>query len=429
MTSPGSIRYPPPASLAVPQVLSVPGVEAPLGFVAVDSLIQDRAHGGLRMAPVVREHELSSLAHTMTLKYGFLRMPFGGAKGGVRGDPEAAAAVREAVLSAFGLALAPLLQARIYAPAPDMGTDAADIRRVYQVAGVPVSSRQLRVEQSGRHTALTVFHSARRAAEVIGLSLAGSRVAIEGFGKVGDSLAGLLHNAGASVVAISTTAGAAYDPDGLDLGCMCALAAEHGRMAVQVYGRKTWLPSAALLELPVDILLPCAGYESIHTGNADRIRARLVCPGANNPVAPGAEEALRGRGVLIIPDFVANCGGVLGSVLAFASLPPAEIERLLERQIDSHLGGLLAEAERQHLPLRTVAEAIALRRFDEMRQASARAGLTGGVFSLGMTLYRAGLVPRPVFAALARRSVIRRMRWDDIEGSGAATADPAAVVR
>jgi len=429
MTSPGSGQFALRPGFAPPQIVAVPETGEPLGHVAIDSLIQDRAHGGLRMAPVVREDELRSLAHTMTLKYGFLRMPFGGAKGGVRGDPEAATPIREATLTAFGRALAPLLLARLYAPAPDMGTDAVDIRRVYQAAGAPVSSRQLRVEQSGRHTALTVFHAARRAAEVLGLSLAGSRVAIEGFGKVGRPLADLLHDAGASIVAVSTMSGAAYDPEGLDLGRMHALAAEHGRKAVEAYGRKHWLPCTALLELPVDILLPCAGFESIHAGNADRIRARLVCPGANNPVAPDAEEALRGRGVLVVPDFVANCGGVLGSVLAFASLPPAEIERLLEQQIDSHLGGLLAEAERQRLPLRAVAEAIALRRFDEMRQASARPGLTGGVFSVGMTLYRAGLVPRPVFAALARRSVTRRMRWDDIEGRGAAAADPSEGVR
>lgn len=413
----------------MPQVLPVPGVEAPLGFIAVDSLIRARAHGGLRMAPVVGEDELRALARTMTLKYGFLRMPFGGAKGGVQGDPEAPAAVRQAILSAFARALAPLLQSRLYAPAPDMGTNAADIRRVYQVAGVPVSSRQLRVEQSGRHTALTVFHSARRAAKAMGLPLAGSRVAIEGFGKVGGSLAGLLHSAGACVVAVSTTSGAAYDPAGLDVERMRALAAEHGRMAVQVYGRKTWLPSAALLELPVEILLPCGGFESIHAGNAGSIRARLICPGANNPLASEAEETLSGRGVWIIPDFVANCGGVLGSVLAFAALPPAEIEGLLERQINTHLGRLLAEAERRRVPLRTVAEVVALRRFEEMRQASARPGLTGKVFSLGMTLYRAGLVPRPVFAALARRSVIRRMRWDDIEGPGAAAAGPSGGVR
>jgi glutamate dehydrogenase (NAD(P)+) len=386
----------------------------PLGFVAIDSLIRGRAHGGLRLSPVVDGTELRALARTMTLKYGFLRLPFGGAKGGVRGDPEAPPEVRAALLTAFGRAVAPLLQARVYAPAPDMGTDAADIRRVDSAAGVYLSPRQLRVSRSGQYTALTVFHSARQAAQQIGLPLEGSRVAIEGFGKVGAPLARLLASAGARVIAVSTSSGAVHNPDGLDLDRLTALAADLGTRAVQVYDRQGVLPSPAILELPVDILLPCAGFESIHSGNVDAVQARMICPGANNPISTSAETTLYGRQILVVPDFVANCGGVLGSVLEFASLPADEIDALLQHQIDNHLGHLLAEARRQSVPVRQVAELLALHRFDQMRRADAQSGLSGRLFERGMGLYRRGWVPAGVFAALARRVVQRRMRWDGL---------------
>src|SRR4051812_38388249 len=194
------------------------------GYVVFDSTVRGRAHGGLRLLPDVDEAELSDLAFNMTLKYGFVGLPNGGAKAGICGDPEASAGDRRKLLAAFGRQMAPLLCAGIYRPAPDMGTRAADIRCVLEAAGAPLTRQDFRASRSGYYTALTVLCGVRAAAEHLGLALGESTAAIEGFGAVGGPLANLLARAGIQVVAISTLHGGLYNPAGLDMAHLAALA-------------------------------------------------------------------------------------------------------------------------------------------------------------------------------------------------------------
>ncbi len=372
-----------------------------LGYVVVDSTVGGRATGGLRMLPDIDEAEMRGLARAMTLKYGLLGQPRGGAKAGVRGDPEASLEERQRRLAAFGKAIAPLLLNRVYAPATDMGTTNADVQYLLQSVGMRLKRRELRPNQSGDYTAMTVFAGAKQAARQRELALSECRVAIGGFGKVGAPLARLLAEAGARVVAISTSKGALFDPQGLDVRRLQELAAAAGSAVVERYPDAERIDCAALLELPVDVLCPCARHDSLHVGNAPRIAARIICPGANNPVTPEAERILFERGVLCLPDFVTNCGGVLGGTMEFASVGPQCIAAFIERHIGARIAWLLDEAERQNVLPREIAVPLALRRFEEVRYSADHPSPLARLFELGLEFYRRGWIPGPLVAALS----------------------------
>jgi len=371
------------------------------GYVVIDSIIGGHSLGGLRMLPDVDEAEIRALAHTMTLKYGFLGLPHGGAKAGVRGDPEAPQTEREQNLTEFAHAIAPLLRSRIYMPGPDMGTTNDDIRCLFKAANVRIKRRELHGTRSGYYTALTVFEGVKQAVRHLGIALSGCRVAIEGFGKVGSALMDLLIAAGARVVAISTSKGAIFNPKGLDGNRLKVLASSAGSGVVDHYSEAERLESAELLELPVDVLCPCARHNSVHNDNAPRIAARIICPGANNPITPEAEHVLFDRGVLSLPDFVTNCGGVLGGTMEFASLSAEKIASFVDRQIGERIARILSEAARKHLPPREIAIPLALRRFRQVQQGSVHPTLCRHVFGAGLEFYRRGWIPGFVVAALS----------------------------
>ncbi len=372
-----------------------------LGFVAIDSTVGGRSCGGLRFAPDVDEAEVRGLARAMTLKYGFLGLPQGGAKAGLRRDPEAPPAERRERLAAFARAMAPLLRRRLYIPGPDMGTNTADIRYVLETAGLRIEARELRGSRSAHYAALTAMAGVRTAARHLGLSLTGCSAAIEGYGKVGSALATLLAEAGARVVAVSTVRGALYNARGLDVPRLNGLAAAAGPALVDAYPDAERLGCAALLELPVDVLAPCARAGSVHSGNATRVVARIISPGANIPITPEAERILFERGALCLPDFATSSGGVLGDTMEFAGMTQARIAALIERRVARRLAWLLEEAARRGVAVRAVAEPLALERHEQLQQAAAHPQPLGRLFAAGLELYRRGWLPRSLVGALA----------------------------
>lgn len=226
---------------------------------------------------------------------------------------------------------------------------------------------------------------------------------------MGAPLASLLAQAGARIVAISTTEGAIYNPHGLDVGRLRELATNAGKAVVDRYPDAERIDRAALLELQVDILCPCARHNSIHEGNAPRLTARLVCPGANNPVTPGAERILFERGILCLPDFVTNCGGVLGGTMEFACLDATRIAAFIERHIGPRIGWILDEAKRQSLPPRLIAEPLALRRFAEMQSSADHPTPLARLFQAALELYRRGMISGPFVATLSLSYFARRL--------------------
>jgi glutamate dehydrogenase/leucine dehydrogenase len=391
------------AGILTPHLQVVRDGDQVLGFVAIDTTVRGRALGGLRLAPDVTAEEVAGLARAMTLKYGLAGLPQGGAKAGVLGDPDAPEGERRARLQAFARAIAPLLKDRVYQPDTDMGTRAEDIHDMLETVGLQIGRRALRSDRSGHYTALTVMAGARAALSRQGARLENATAAIEGFGAVGGSLATLLDDAGARVVAISTSRGALHDPRGLDVARLKQLAARHGSGVVLEYRDAERITPEALRELSVDLLSPCARPGSIGAASAARVRARAISSGANDPIEPGAEGILADRGVAVVPDFVANVGGVLGGTMRFAAVGERRIEAFLLTSVGAWIEALLARAEEEGVPTRQLAVLLARARFDALRLRAEHPGFGGRLMDVVVELHRRRLLPRPLVGAFAPR--------------------------
>ena len=376
-----------------------------LGFVCIDTTVNGRARGGLRMMPDVTEYELQLLARDMTLKYGFLGLPQGGAKAGVIGNPEAPAAERAERLKSFAACALPLLTSRAYVPDSDMGTTGPEIQAMLQSAGVRVARREYRGSLSGLYTAATVFESARAAIGRRRLDLGACRVAIEGFGRVGQPLAEMFAGIGAAVVAISTRHGGLHNPRGLDLAALVARSGPAGvamaDAAAAGLGRQ--IEASDLKFVDAEILCPCARHESITREDADRIVPSVVSCGANSPLAPDAERRLWERGIICVPDFVANAGGVLGGTMEFAGWRRQEILDFCARHFRPRVASLLLEAERAGRPVRDVGEAFADERFARIKAMAESGSRTHTVRELILARYRDGWLPARLVRRLSSR--------------------------
>lgn len=381
-------------------VVTGPGGEA-LGAVAVDSTVRGRARGGLRISSRGDVAEVRPLARAMTLKYGFLGLPQGGAKGTVRGDPEGPPEGRRAVLAAFARAAAPLLRSGVYLPDADVGTRNEDVRFVLARAGVVPKRREWRGERSGEWTAVTALAALAQTAARAGRPLREARVAIEGFGAVGSALAGLVAATGARVVAVSTSRGAVWNERGLDVARLVAAADAEGAAFVRrIPGERS--DPAALLELDVDYLCPCAVGTTIHSGNVEKVLARAIVPGANAPLSPEAERTLHDRGVVCVPDFLSNCGGVLGGTMEFSGVDGEGIREFVRSEVGPRIGRILDRAADRGRPPREVAEPIAAAAHEAVRRAAESSGPGGAVRGLALEAHRRGLLP----AGLVGRAAI-----------------------
>jgi glutamate dehydrogenase (NAD(P)+) len=370
-----------------------------VGAISIDSTIAGRARGGLRISARADVGEVRPLARAMTLKYGFLGLPQGGAKGAALGDPEASAESKRRTLSAFAAAAGPLLRSRLYLPDADVGTRNTDILGVLREAGLRPKRREWRSERSGEWTASTTFAALGQAASRVGVRIAGARVGIEGFGAVGAALAMLVDEAGGRVVAVSTSRGGVYDAEGLDVARLREAAAREGSGFVEsAPGQR--IGSSDLPCLPLDFLCPCAVGETIHEGNADDVRALAVAPGANLPWTPPAEGRLHDRGILCVPDFLSNCGGVLGGTMEFAGIAESGIREFVETEIGPRIGRVLDLASARGVPPRVVAEEIALARHAEVRR-EAEEGKSSRIRAVGLELHRRGWLPPRVVGRAA----------------------------
>jgi glutamate dehydrogenase (NAD(P)+) len=276
------------------------GLEA---FLVIDHDLFPISVGGTRMLPDVDVPELARLARAMTWKFAVWRLPYAGAKAGVRFD----GGDRVALLTAYRRALEPY--AHIYLTGPDMGTFPADFLEGNEDP-LPLWARSH--EGLGMDD-LATGHGVKAAAESalvhLGRALEGAAVAIEGFGKVGAGTARACARAGARVVGVSTVEGLLADPEGLDIDALLTLRERHGDRLVE-HGPRPTRPREELFELDCDVLVPGARPDSIPAGVAERLRCAVVAPAANAPFGPGAVEVLHRRGIVAVPDFVSNSGGV-----------------------------------------------------------------------------------------------------------------------
>ncbi|MBT3271482.1 MAG: glutamate dehydrogenase [Gemmatimonadales bacterium] len=277
--------------------------------------------GGIRYHHEVNLDEVRALASLMTWKTALVDVPFGGAKGGVACDARSlSAAELERLTRRFTQRIWLILGPNRDIPAPDLNTNSQVMAWMMDeygkryghtpsiVTGKPIELGGSRCREAATGEGVSI--TAQDAMRAIGLAEDRARVAIQGFGNVGSFAAQFLHDAGCRVVAVSDVHGAVHDPDGLDVPALREQGSGHMPLAGRSAATGRAISNAELLELDCEVLIPAAVGHVIHAGNAARIRARLVVEAANSPVVPAVDPILEENGVVIVPDILANAGGV-----------------------------------------------------------------------------------------------------------------------
>jgi glutamate dehydrogenase (NAD(P)+) len=351
------------------------------GYRVQHNLARGPAKGGLRYHPHVTLDEVRALAMWMTWKNAVVNLPYGGAKGGVVVNPRLLShSELENLTRRYATEVSIIIGPNEDIPAPDMGTngqimawimDTISMHRGYTEAGVvtgkPVSVGGTlgRAEATGRGLLYIIEQIAREQR----LELEGATVAVQGFGKVGAVAADLLHRRGAKIVAVSDHSGGVYDGSGLKVAGLAPYRVDRTPLAeAPGYDHIT---NAELLALPVDFLIPAALEGQLRGDNAGAVRARFVVEGANGPTTPEADAILGEKGVIVVPDILANAGGVIVSYfewvqdLQFYFWDEHEVNDKLHRVITRAWRDVLAAAETHGTTLREAAMVLGVSRVVE----------------------------------------------------------------
>jgi glutamate dehydrogenase (NAD(P)+) len=347
------------------------------GYRVQHSSVLGPTKGGVRYDPDVDLGECAALAMWMTWKCALLRLPYGGAKGGVRCNPrELSLNELQAITRRFTSELLPVIGPQEDIPAPDMATneqtmawmmDTYSMQRGYAVpeivTGKPVAlgGSLFRHEATGAGVVMVI----ERCCAKLGLPLAEQRCVVQGFGNVGGIAASELYAKDACVVAVSDVSGGVHDENGLDIPELRHYAEQHGSLAAYDKGER--VTNEELLELPCDILVLAAREDQVSAENAPRVHARVIAEGANGPTSVEADAILADRGILVLPDVLTNAGGVTVSYFEWVQ----DLGRLFwdRNEIRAKLADQLADAfdrvwrlaEEQDLSLRSAALVAGIR--------------------------------------------------------------------
>jgi glutamate dehydrogenase (NAD(P)+) len=346
-------------------------VETVFGYRVQHVLGMGPTKGGIRYAPDVSLGEVSALAMWMTWKCALMHLPYGGAKGGVRVDPyDLSRSEKQRLTRRYTSEIFPIIGPDKDIPAPDMGTDPQTMAWLldtysHQVgfsAPTVVTGKPVELGGSlGRNeaTGRGVVYCAEEAARHLGMEMDGATAVVQGFGNVGSHAARFFSQAGAKVMAVSDVSGGIYDPDGIDIPAVEAWVAEH--RFLEGYPDADPITNEELLEIECDILAPCALQNQITAENAPRVRCRILAEGANGPTTLEADEILVAKDVFILPDILANAGGVTVSYFEWVQgtqnymWPLDEINRRLRTALTDAFSRVVARAEDRHLDMRSAA--------------------------------------------------------------------------
>jgi glutamate dehydrogenase (NAD(P)+) len=368
-------------SVSIPTRMDDGSVHVFEGFRVTHNVARGPAKGGIRYHQDVTLEETKALSMWMTWKCALMGLPFGGAKGGVVVNPkELSEDELQRMTRRYTSEIINLIGPEVDIPAPDVGTgpremawifDTYSMNKGYSVLGV-VTGKPLeiggslgRVEATARGAAFCIREALRKE----GHEVAGRRVAIQGFGNVGRNLALILADQGASIIAVSDSSGGIFKPDGLDV----AAAVEHKRTSRSFDGFEgaEAITNEELLILECDVLAPCALEQVVTADNADKVKAGIVAEGANGPVTPEADQILDSRGVLVLPDVLANAGGVVVSY--FEWVQGLQEYFWKESEVNAKLNDIVTRAfaetwrahEERDISMRQAAYAIAVGRVAE----------------------------------------------------------------
>jgi glutamate dehydrogenase (NAD(P)+) len=329
-------------------------------ILVIDNTACGPAVGGVRMAPDVGLEECSRLARAMTMKNAAAGLPHGGGKSVILGDPKMPTGDKEKLIRAFAGAIRDLVD---YIPGPDMGTDERCMAwvkdEIGRVAGLPRELGGIPLDQVGA-TGFGIMIAATVAEAEGYVTLKGARVAIQGFGAVGKNAARFLAEKGALLVAASDSQGTVIDPQGIDVARLVAWKQE-GRSVRDYPGARKAGPEA-VIDAECEIWIPAARPDVIRKENVDRLKARLVLQGANIPMTAEAEAVLHRRGVINVPDFIVNAGGVICAAVEIRGGTTADAFRSIEERIRANTAEVLAAARKGDILPREAAIAMAERR-------------------------------------------------------------------
>jgi glutamate dehydrogenase (NAD(P)+) len=368
-------------AVSVPTRMDDGSVRVFEGFRCTHNVARGPSKGGIRYHHEVTLEETKALAMWMTWKCALMGLPFGGAKGGVVVNPKELSVLElERMTRRYTTEIINFIGPEADIPAPDVGTspremawifDTYSMNKGYSVLGV-VTGKPLevggsvgRVEATARGAAFCVREALRKQ----DLSIEGRRVAVQGFGNVGSNLAIILAGQGATIVALSDSRGGVHNADGIDV--QAALAHKQDTGSLEGLAGAEAITNDELLLVDCDVLAPCALEQVITGENADQIKASIVCEGANGPVTLDADVILDDRGVLVLPDVLANAGGVVVSY--FEWVQGLQEYFWKESEVNAKLNDIITRAfaetwrahEERSLPMRQAAYALAVGRVAE----------------------------------------------------------------
>ena len=365
----------------IPTKMDDGSVRCFIGWRVTHNVARGPSKGGIRYHPGVTLDEVKALAMWMTWKCALMNLPFGGAKGGVICDPKALSRSElERMTRRYTSEIVNEIGPEKDIPAPDVGTSPAVMAWIFDtfsmnqgysvlsvVTGKPlaVGGSLGRMEASGRSTFFALQETLARQ----GRTLEGLTVAIQGFGNLGSVFARFAAEAGAKVVAVSDSGGGRHDPSGLDVDRLVAHKALGGRVTDLAAGDA--VSNEELLELPCDVLAPCALEQVITEENAEQIKSKLIVEGANGPVTPTADEILQDNGVLILPDVLANAGGVVVSYFEWVQglqeyfWKEDEVNARLNEIVTRAFDETWATYQSRRVPMRMAAYGLAVQRVAE----------------------------------------------------------------
>ena len=354
------------------------------GYRVQHNVNRGPAKGGIRYGPDVTLDEVKALAMWMTWKCAVVSIPFGGAKGGVICDPKhMSPSELERLTRRYATEISIVVGPHSDIPAPDVNTNAQvmawimDTYSMHEGYSIPavVTGKPLSIGGSeGRNdaTATGVLFVTRQAARRIGMPLQGARVSIQGYGNAGSIAARLFHNEGCKVVAVSDTSGGIYNESGLDPAAVLRFKQERGSVAGFPNAQRVSVQD--VLEVPCDVLIPAATEGVITAANADRVQASIIAEAANGPTTPEADEILYKRGAFIIPDILANSGGVTVSYFEWVQDLQSffwgveEITKKLEVIMNRAFAAVADKADQFSCNMRLAANMLAISRVAEATQ-------------------------------------------------------------
>ena len=329
-------------------------------ILVVDNVAAGPSIGGIRMARDVSVEECFRLARAMTLKNVAAGLPHGGGKVVVFGDPKMERKQKETVMRALACSLRDISE---YILAPDMGTNEECMAwikdEVDRVVGVPTELGGIPLDEIGA-TGWGLFHAIDVAAPHCGFALEGAKIVVQGFGAVGRHVATFLAEKGAIIVAVADTSGAIHNPEGIDLGKLTAIKKQ--KKGVTEYGRAKTISRDELIGVECDVWIPAARPDIINEDNVTRMRTKMVAQGANIPCTAGAEQYLHDHGILCLPDFIVNAGGVICAAMEYHKSSQSRAMARIERTLRQNTAHILERSEKGRMTPREAAVSFAKER-------------------------------------------------------------------